>query len=81
MPVPVLTSGTHRPLGRAQSSPASTSYSVPDTTVPSPVTTEPASKLRFTTGEWRGEGRFSSGFQESVLTIMFLVIQLNTGTR
>ncbi|XP_031424127.1 histone deacetylase 7 isoform X2 [Clupea harengus] len=50
MPVPVLTSGTHRPLGRAQSSPASTSYSVPDTTVPSPVTTEPASKLRFTTG-------------------------------
>ncbi|XP_076124605.1 histone deacetylase 7 isoform X1 [Alosa pseudoharengus] len=50
MPVPVLPSGTHRPLSRAQSSPASTSYSVPDTTVPSPVTTETASKLRYTTG-------------------------------
>uniref|UniRef100_A0AAY4EEU3 histone deacetylase n=1 Tax=Denticeps clupeoides TaxID=299321 RepID=A0AAY4EEU3_9TELE len=50
MPVPIIFSSTHRPLGRAQSSPASTSYPVPDTTVPSPVTTEMTSKLRFTTG-------------------------------
>nr|XP_023847648.1 histone deacetylase 7 [Salvelinus alpinus] len=47
--VPIMLGGAHRPLSRTQSSPASTSLTLPD--IPLPLSTpEPQSKPRFTTG-------------------------------
>uniref|UniRef100_A0A8C8FTF0 Histone deacetylase n=1 Tax=Oncorhynchus tshawytscha TaxID=74940 RepID=A0A8C8FTF0_ONCTS len=47
--VPIMLGGAHRPLSRTQSSPASTSLTLPDKPLPLP-TPEPQSKPRFTTG-------------------------------
>lgn len=49
--VPMMLGGMHRPLSRTQSSPASTSLTLPDKTLPLTSTTEPSqSQPRFTTG-------------------------------
>ncbi|XP_039519946.1 histone deacetylase 7-like isoform X1 [Pimephales promelas] len=49
--VPMMLGGMHRPLSRTQSSPASTSLTLPDKTLPLSSTTEPSqSQPRFTTG-------------------------------
>uniref|UniRef100_A0A4W5PPB1 Histone deacetylase n=1 Tax=Hucho hucho TaxID=62062 RepID=A0A4W5PPB1_9TELE len=47
--VPIMLGGAHRPLSRTQSSPASTSLTLPDKPLPL-STPEPQSKPRFTTG-------------------------------
>ncbi|XP_051517905.1 histone deacetylase 7-like isoform X1 [Myxocyprinus asiaticus] len=49
--VPMMLGGAHRPLSRTQSSPASTSLTLPDKPLPLTTTTEPPqSQTRFTTG-------------------------------
>ncbi|KAF5888719.1 histone deacetylase 7, partial [Clarias magur] len=51
MALPMMLGGLHRPLSRTQSSPASTSHTVPDKTLPIATATEPSlSQSRFTTG-------------------------------
>ncbi|GAA6082475.1 histone deacetylase 7 isoform X1, partial [Tachysurus ichikawai] len=51
MALPMMLSGMHRPLARTQSSPASTSHTLPDKTLPITTATEPNLTLsRFTTG-------------------------------
>ncbi|XP_066529014.1 histone deacetylase 7 [Hoplias malabaricus] len=48
--VPMMLGGVHRPLSRTQSSPASTSLTHPEKTLPIATATEPLSQPRFTTG-------------------------------
>ncbi|KAI5615842.1 histone deacetylase 7, partial [Silurus asotus] len=51
MALPMMLGGMHRPLSRTQSSPASTSHTLPDKTLPISTATEPSiSQPRFTTG-------------------------------
>ncbi|KAI4890132.1 hypothetical protein NFI96_021219 [Prochilodus magdalenae] len=47
--VPMMLGGVHRPLSRTQSSPASTSLTLPEKTMPIATATEPHSQPRFTT--------------------------------
>lgn len=50
--VPMMIGGIHRPLSRTQSSPASTSLTLPDKALPLTTATEPPqSQPRFTTGK------------------------------
>ncbi|XP_036448000.1 histone deacetylase 7 [Colossoma macropomum] len=48
--VPMMLGGVHRPLSRTQSSPASTSHTLPEKTMPIATAAEPHSQPRFTTG-------------------------------
>ncbi|KAL6483256.1 hypothetical protein MHYP_G00081280 [Metynnis hypsauchen] len=48
--VPMMLGGVHRPLSRTQSSPASTSHTLPEKTIPITTAPEPHSQPRFTTG-------------------------------
>uniref|UniRef100_A0AAR2IZ14 histone deacetylase n=1 Tax=Pygocentrus nattereri TaxID=42514 RepID=A0AAR2IZ14_PYGNA len=48
--VPMMLGGVHRPLSRTQSSPASTSHTLPEKTMPITTAPEPHSQPRFTTG-------------------------------